>query len=320
MILLLFCFATSQVHLGLTEERQFLQWMRANNQFYTGDDYHLRLGVFISNLRFYREFNKIKGRTYTIGVNKFSCHTPSEYKSLLGVRDYNQISIKRTRPQSRKTAPDSFDWREHGVVNPIKNQGNCGSCWAFSTISTSESAYAIKHGQLLHFSEQNLVDCATTCKGCNYGWPDKALTYIINNQSGQFSSENEYPYSGVEGECHFAPQTSIGKVNRYIEVERSSEDDLKEKVANYGVASICIAAGNAKFMSYTGGILDDPDCNVIDHAVNAVGYGSEDGIDFWIVRNSWGTAWGEDGYVRMIRNKHNRCLVATRAVVAIVDE
>ncbi|KAK8835750.1 hypothetical protein M9Y10_040569 [Tritrichomonas musculus] len=319
MLVLFFSLVFSKVHFSLTEERQFLQWMRTNNVFYTGDDYHLRLGIFISNARYCQEYNRRKGLTFTLGINQFSCHTPAEYKSLLGIPSNNiePNRIEKTYSKPIKEAPDSFDWREKGVVNPIKNQGNCGSCWAFSTIATSESSYAITTSKLLQFSEQNLVDCITTCSGCSGGWPYKALTYIIETQNGQFNLESDYPYAGVEQSCAYQSSKAIGKVTKYISVEIANETDLKEKVAAYGVASVCIAAGNTPFMSYTGGILDDDQCMIIDHAVAAVGYGTENGIDYWIIRNSWGTTWGEEGYVRMIRNKHNRCLIATRALVAV---
>ena len=295
--------------------------MRTNNKFYTGDDYHLRLGIFISNVRYFKEYNKKKGLIFTVGINQFSCYTPSEYKSILGVPSSHEITARKTILPTKKTnAPDSFDWRDKGVVNPIKNQGNCGSCWSFSAITTSESAYAITTGQLLQFSEQNLIDCVKTCMGCNGGWPTKALDYIMQTQNSQFISESDYPYTGVEGTCNYDSTRLIGKITQKVDVATSDENDLKEKVAMYGVASICIAAGNTPFMSYTGGILDDPDCNVMDHAVAAVGYGTENGVDFWIIRNSWGTTWGEEGYVRMIRNKHNRCLIASRALVAVYSE
>lgn len=313
----------SKVQLSLTEERQFIQWMRMNNKIFIGDEYHFRLGIFISNARYFQEFNKRKGLTYTVGINQFSCHTPTEYKSILGVKIHRVPSHNQAPTLSKKkSTPETFDWRDEGVVNPVKNQGSCGSCWAFSSIATSESAYAISTGNLLTFSEQNLVDCAPapSCEGCSGGWPIDALTYIIEGQNGRFNSEDDYPYAGVDGRCSFDSSKGVGRITNLIDVVEGDENDLKEKVAAYGVASICIPASNTPFMSYTGGILDDDDCihyPYLDHAVAAVGYGMEDGIDYWIVRNSWGKSWGEDGYVRMIRNKNNKCLIASKAFVAV---
>lgn len=321
MLSFLLCFISSKVQLGLTEERQFLQWMRTNNKMYVGDDYHLRLGIFISNARYCQQFNKRKDRTFTVGINKFSCHTPAEYKSILGGHLSQTTKLeKSTISKSTKTAPDSLDWREKGIVNPIKDQGSCGSCWAFSTITTSEGAYALTSGQLLQFSEQNLVDCVKTCYGCNGGWQDKGLDYILQSQNGQFNTEADYPYTAQDGKCSYQPEKAIGKITKYVKIESGNEDDLKEKVATYGVVAISISAGNTPFMAYWGGILDDDSCLYVDHAVATVGYGSEDGVDFWIVRNSWGTTWGEQGYCRMIRNKNNKCFVASSAFVAIDSE
>lgn len=210
-----------------------------------------------------------------------------------------------------------MDWREHGVVNPIKNQLNCGGCWAFATTASGESAYAIKTGTLLSFSEQNLLDCADFCQGCNGGWPDFAMLNIIYDQGGHFMSESDYPYQGVVGKCLYDSTKAVGEITGSEYIEDGDENDLKEKVATLGVVTSCISASNIPFMSYTSGILDDDQCeiNQPDHAVAVVGYGSENGIDFWIVRNSWGDSWGEEGYVRMSRNKGNQCGIASDAVI-----
>lgn len=319
MLFLFLKISLSKVTLGLNDERQFVDWMRVNNQFYIGSEYHLRLGIFLTNLRYIQGHNNQKGIRYRLGVNKFACYTPSEYKLLLGavvsnIKDTKSITV----PNSKSTVPDSYDWRDHGVVNPVKNQGQCGSCWAFSTIASSESAYAIKTGSLLSFSEQNIIDCATNCNGCNGGWPFNAFTFILENQNGHFISESDYPYIGVADSCHFDESKVVGEITQRVKVEFDNEIDLKEKIATVGVASVCISANNAQFMSYTSGILDDTLCNqiILDHAVAVVGYGSENSVDYWIVRNSWGEDWGEGGYIRMSRNKNNQCGIARRAYIA----
>ena len=318
MLSFLFAFAFSQVQITLSEERQYVQWMRTNNKYYTGDEYYLRLGIFLSNSRYIQEFNRKPGLTYRLAVNKFACYTPSEFKSILGALPQTHRKQSTGKIQNHLQLPDSVDWRDKGVVNPIKDQGDCGSCWAFSAISTSESAYAISTGTLLQFSEQNLIDC-TICWGCMGGWPDQALDYILTTQTGQFASEQDYPYRAMDCACNVDFNKLVGKITTYETIKEADENDLLEKVALNGVASICIAAGNTPFMSYSSGILDDDQCTDIDHAVAAVGYGTENGIDYWIVRNSWGTSWGEEGYVRMIRNKDNKCLIASRALIALND-
>lgn len=319
MFAVLLCFISSKVQLSLSEERQFLQWMRTNNNFYTGDEYHFRLGIFLSNARYCQEFNRKKGLTFRLSVNKFSCHTPSEYKSLLGAKQVQNKVIRSTISNKKSDIPDSFDWREKGVVNPIKDQADCGSCWAFSAITTSESAYAITKGQLYQLSEQNLIDCSP-CWGCSGGWPTDALSFVLEVQRGQFMTETDYPYRAMDCACQLDYSKLVGKITGIQNVNAGDEIDLKEKVATYGVASVCIAAGNANFMSYSSGILDNDDCGMVDHAVAVVGYGSENGVDFWIVRNSWGSSWGEEGYVRMIRNKDNQCSIASMALVALDNE
>ncbi|OHT02179.1 Clan CA, family C1, cathepsin L-like cysteine peptidase [Tritrichomonas foetus] len=290
--------------------------MRQNNQFYTGDEYHFRLGLFLSHSRWINEFNK-QGHSFRVAHNKFSTYTPAEYKALLGFKNV-KTGHKGKKSTKKVNAPESLDWRESGLVNPIKDQASCGSCWAFSAIATCESAYAKSSGKLLSFSEQNIVDCVLGCYGCSGGWPNVAIDHVLDNQNGQFNSEDDYPYTALDGNCVYDASKAIGKVTGYLEVEYDSESDLKEKVAGYGVVSVCIQAGTSAFMSYTGGIFDYPDCSqtFLDHAVAAVGYGAENGVEYWIVRNSWGTSWGEEGYVRMIRNKQNQCGIANEAVVA----
>lgn len=321
MLFIFLNFAFSKVHLFLSEEHQFIQWMRENQQFYTGDEYHFRLGIFITNTRYCQDFNRRNGLTFRVGINKFSCYTPSEYKLLLGSHSQYTQTNKLVSTKLNVNVPDSCDWRDKGVVNPIRDQGSCGGCWSFSAITTSESAYAIHTGNLLQFSEQNLIDCAPF-SGCGGGWADDACKFIIDKQNGQFNSQSDYPYKAIQDKCLYDASKAIGKITSLITVSIADENDLKEKVALYGVASICIAAGNYPFQSYSGGILDDEDCKgtYLSHAVAAVGYGTENGIDYWIIRNSWGTSWGEDGYVRMIRNKHNLCGIATRAFVAVDTE
>ena len=302
---------------SVSEEKSFLSFMRESNQFYTGDEYNFRLGVYTANARRVSEFNR-EGNTFEVALNKFSAYTPAEYKSLLGARSSNKV----TRPSlktSTVSVPESFDWREKNVVYSVKDQAQCGSCWAFSIIAAQESAWAIAKGELISLSEQNIVDCVTSCYGCNGGWPYKAYDYVIKKQGGKFMKEEDYPYKAVDQSCKFDASKAVTMIKSYVSVESGSESDLKEKVATKGVASICIDASNWSFQMYSKGIYDESSCSSynLDHAVNCVGYGSENGVDYWIVRNSWGTSWGENGYIRMIRNKNNQCGEASEAIVPL---
>lgn len=296
------------------EEKSFLSWMRQSNQFFTGGDYHFRLGIFISNLRHVQNFNSV-GKSFRVSLNKFSCYTPSEYNLLLGrlsSSSKNYFNRKFDTKAYKGELPDTVDWRSKGIVNTVKDQGQCGSCWAFGTIQACESAYALSYGHLFSCSEQNLVDCCTFCSGCSGGSESQALLYIIRYQDGFLNSEFDYPYTAIDGTCSFDQTKAINKISSYINGERFDENNLKLLVSN-GVCIIAIDASKWSFQMYSGGIYDEPSCSSskIGHSVGLVGYGTENGIDYWLVRNSWGENWGENGYIRMSRNKDNQCGVAT---------
>ena len=313
----LFVAATSSALIKAHEEKSFLGYMREFGVYFTGDEYNLRLGIFLSNLRFIQEHNAGES-TFKLGINHLSHLTPAEYRSMLGARqgqNYEGISSNGFK------APDAFDWRDKGAVCPIKNQGQCGSCWAFSVIQAQESQWFIKKGQLISLSESNMVDCCTACYGCQGGWPDRTYNYVIKNQKGQFMTEADYPYVAQDQPCKFDSSKGVTLVTGYVTIKSQDENDLKEKLAQYGVASVCIDASQASFHSYKSGVYNEPKCSStwLDHAVGCVGYGTDNGVDFWIVRNSWATTWGEQGYIRMIRNKKNQCGVATTAIIPKVE-
>ena len=314
MIAALLCVASASLY-TVNEEKTFLAWMRSSNQIYTGDEYSLRFGIFMANSRLVEDHNRKS--TFKVGLNKFAAMTPAEYKALLGRRP---VVKRATKPASelKDDPPASIDWRTSGVVNAVKDQGQCGSCWAFGTIQACESAYAIKNKKLFSLSEQNLVDCATgECQGCNGGLESAALDYILLEQGGFLMAEEDYPYKAVEGTCKFDGKKAIDCVESYRRGKAGDEEYLKTLVGTVGVADVAIDASHWSFQLYTGGIYDEPSCisTMLDHAVGCVGYGSENGVDYWIIRNSWGPNWGEDGYIRMVRNKHNQCGVASDALV-----
>ena len=215
--------------------------------------------------------------------------------------------------------PGSLDWRESGIVNSIKDQAQCGSCWEFSAVCTCESAYAIKTGTLLSFSEHNLVDCDPSSFGCNGGTPSFAIDYIIKDQNGQFNSEEDYPYEASDETCSFDSSKVIGKVTSYYSIFFHSETSLLYMLAQQGVVSVGIDASLSSFRSYQTRIYQNSSCSswFLDHTVACVGYGSENGTGYWIVRNSWGTEWGDQGYVGILRGRKMRG-IASSAIVAYV--
>lgn len=214
--------------------------------------------------------------------------------------------------------PDSIDWRQYGVVTPIKNQGHCGSCWTFSATGAMEGAWAKATGNLISLSEQQLVDCVKKDHGCNGGEMNDAFIYAIENP---ICTENQDPYKAEDSKC--IDCNSYIQFTSCMNVPFSNELALKEAVAIHGPISVSIQADQPIFRNYKGGIITDKSCGInLDHGVLLVGYGEENGVKYWLVKNSWGTSWGENGYVRILRSDNNNtngiCGIAMQASFPIV--
>jgi cathepsin L len=288
--------------------------MRETGNMFTGDEYQTRLGIWLTNKRLVQEHNAGQN-SFQLALNRFAHLTPAEYKVLLGFK-INKAERKEAEVSMR--APNAaVDWRQKGVVNPVQDQGSCGSCWSFSTCQAQESIYAINYGTLQKLSEQNLVDCVTSCNGCNGGLMTSAYAYVKSKQGGKFMLQADYPYTGTDGTCRFDSSKGVSKVTGYTEIKEGSESDLASKISAYGPACIAIDASHYSFQLYSSGVYDDSSCSIanINHAVGCVGYGVEGSKNYWIVRNSWGSSWGEKGYIRIIRNNNNKCGVATDCVI-----
>jgi cathepsin L len=253
-------------------------------------------------------------------LNQFATYTQAEYNTLLGHRSTEPIEAKAV--VSNFKAPEEIDWRDKDIVNAVKNQGQCGSCWAFSVIFAQESQWALKKGTLPILSEQNLVDCVIYCYGCNGGDEYVSYDYVIKYQDGLWMTEADYPYTGRDEKCKFDKSKGCCPVKRYIRpTTRENEEELKVGCAEKGCVSIALDASNWDFQMYKSGIYNPPRCSTsrLNHAVGLVGYGAEDGTPFWIVRNSWGASWGEKGYIRIIRNNNNKCGIATDVIIPLVE-
>ncbi|KAL2454831.1 Cysteine proteinase RD21a [Abeliophyllum distichum] len=266
-----------------------------------------RFEIFRDNLRYIDEHNAKSNQTYKLGLNQFADLTNKEYRNMyLGrkhdaKRRFPKVKSDRYDPKVDDSLPDSIDWREKGAVNPIKDQGSCGSCWAFSTIASVEGINQIKTGELLSLSEQELVDCDRSYnEGCDGGLMDYAFEFIIKN--GGIDTEKDYPYTGYDGRCdQYRKNAKVVSINGYEDVTPYNEKALQKAVANQPV-SIAMDGSDVDFQFYESGIFTGKCGTDLDHGVNAVGYGSENGTDYWIIRNSWGESWGEKGYIRIQRN------------------
>ncbi|XP_068664674.1 vignain-like [Aristolochia californica] len=268
---------------------------------------HKRFNVFKANVHFIHKFNK-KDKPYKLKLNKFADLTNHEFRaSYAGSRVSHSRMLKGNRRETgflhenSTQVPASVDWRKKGAVNPVKDQGQCGSCWAFSTVAAVEGINAIKAKELVSLSEQELIDCDTTDNsGCHGGLMEYAFEYIKKN--GGLTTEANYPYAASDGNCNPSKQNSpIVTIDGHENVPTNDENALLKAVANQPV-SVAIDASGSALQFYSEGVFTGSCGTDLDHGVAIVGYGTTlDGTKYWIVRNSWGPEWGEKGYIRTER-------------------
>jgi len=281
----------------------------------------LRMKVFFEKVAEIEQHNarfEAGEESFTMAINKFSDMLTSEVSSKMnGFKASDKIEATGTftKLDSEVAAAldETVDWRTKGIVTPVKNQGQCGSCWAFSTTGSFEGQHAKKSGNLVSLSEQQLVDCSTPNNGCNGGLMDNAFQYI--KQVGGLETEADYPYYAEDRTCEFEKSRVAASLTGYVDVTRGDEEALKQAVATVGPVSVAIDASHGSFQSYRSGVYYEASCSStqLDHGVLAVGYGTEDGRDYWLVKNSWAASWGEEGYIKMIRNQNNNCGIASMA-------
>jgi len=298
-------------HLALA----FTKWMRENNKAYTSDEFGTRWAIFRSNVKWIQAFNA-ESVGFSVAVNQFADLSNAEFNLLYkGLKNVELPEMVHIESLMNPDLPASVDWRTKGVVTGIKNQGQCGSCWSFSTTGSLEGAHALNTGSLVSLSEQNLVDCSGAYgnDGCDGGLMTDAFNYIIAN--GGIDTEASYPYTAQDGTCQWNPANCGSTLKTYSNIPSGSEASLQDAIATQGPVSVAIDASRNSFQFYSGGVYYDPNCSStqLDHGVLAVGYGAQSGQDYYIVKNSWGASWGLAGYILMSRNRNNNCGIATMA-------
>lgn len=272
-----------------------------------------RFDIFLDSLdRMYR-LNKNSNGISNYGINEFSDLTPQEFRktklTILPKEFSSGEPIINTSFDNDFVLPVSFDWRNATppVITPVNNQLQCGSCWAESATETVESYWALAGHPLVQLSVQQSVDCCVEAYGCMGGWPSWAFEAIITD--GGVESAVDYPYEGVNGRCKFNHSEIVASITSWSTLTTDKNETLMASwVASNGPLSVCVDASN--WMDYVNGIIWHDCGHWINHCVQIVGYGvSERGIPFWTVRNSWGTDWGEDGYLRIYRG-NDTCAIA----------
>jgi len=306
--------------LDVTLNEHWQLWKGTYNKQYSDAEEHVRRAIWEDNLKIVQEHNlqaDLGVHTYWLGMNAYADMTINEFVKVMN--GYNATMQRGRRSRNTFTfdpsvqLPDSVDWRTEGYVTPVKDQGQCGSCWAFSATGSLEGQHFKATKSLVSLSEQNLVDCSRKQgnQGCNGGLMDQAFQYIQVNNG--IDTESSYPYEAVDRTCRFKAADVGATDTGFTDITSKDEAALQQAVATVGPISVAIDASHSSFQLYKRGVYNEPRCSQtqLDHGVLAVGYGTEAGSDYWLVKNSWGTSWGTEGYIMMTRNKKNQCGIAT---------
>ena len=310
---------TYSVSVNPEDYNTYIQYLSIYPRDYTTPEFWIGLSIFTKNNDYITSHNSNLTHSYTLGWNNFTDMDRDEFRrTRLGFKMnvYPRKCVGYCH-NSTDPIPDAIDWRASGAVTNVKNQGSCGSCWAFSAIGTIEGQHALRTGNLTSLSEQNLVDCVSSskynCYGCEGGWPDKAMDYVINNRG--LDTETSYPYEGVDESCVYNKNTSGANISHVVQIDYGNMMELYNAIGTIGPISVAIDAED-DFQFYKAGIFRSTTCSKtqLNHAVLAIGYGvTRKNEKFIMIKNSWGTDWGMDGYIYFSGDIDNMCGIATNA-------
>lgn len=298
----------ANVHDRAYYEEKFYNWKQEHSvQIQNGKDFLHFLQNFANNDDIIESTNS-QDLPYKLGHNQFSHMDVNEWREHvklgLGYQTAPASESLHTAPSDLTTMASSIDWRNSGAVTGVKDQGQCGSCWAFSTTGAMEGAYKIKSGSLVSLSEQNFVDCDNNGDhGCNGGLMDNAFAWAKTN--GGVCTESAYPYTATKGTCRTSCGTKYAKPTGYTDVNKNDANALMSAL-NKQPVSVAIEADQSSFQLYKSGVFSASCGTNLDHGVLAVGYGTDGSANYWTVKNSWGTGWGEGGYIRLSRDVSQR--------------